>query len=279
MAERNKSRLIVFTDLDGTLLDQQTYRWDAAEPALRRLRLLGVPLVLCTSKTRAEVLPLVDALALRHPFVAENGGAVYIPRNYFPFALPTARVEAGFQVLELGQCYQKLVQALDEAAKTSGIQARGFNRMSDSEVAELCGLKRSAAKLARRREYDEPFILEKGTPKQQERFFRWLQQRGLRWRQGGRFYHLMGDNDKGVAVSRLLELYRQQYGDIRTVGLGDSPNDLDFLAVVDCPVLVAAPDGSYNDEVRAQVSDLRLAPGTGPWGWNQAVLEIVHEAA
>ncbi|MFQ5696467.1 MAG: mannosyl-3-phosphoglycerate phosphatase, partial [Terriglobia bacterium] len=49
-------RLIVFTDLDATLLDHQTYSWAAAEPALRRLRLLGIPLVFCTSKTRAEVL-------------------------------------------------------------------------------------------------------------------------------------------------------------------------------------------------------------------------------
>ncbi|MFQ5663382.1 MAG: HAD-IIB family hydrolase [Terriglobia bacterium] len=270
-------RLSVFTDLDGTLLDHNTYRWEAAQPALRRLRARGIPVVLCTSKTRAEVLPLQEALGLRHPFVSENGGAVYVPRNYFPFALPTARVEAGFQVLELGQHYQKLVRALDEAAKTSGVEVRGFNRMTDKEVAQLCRLTRSAARLARRREYDEPFLLVKGTPRQKERFFRWLQQRGLRWRQGGRFYHLMGDNDKGVAVARLIELYRQQYGEIRSAGLGDSPNDLDFLAVVDWAVLVARPDGSHDAEVRAKVPGIRLAAGVGPKGWNDAVLEMLDQ--
>lgn len=268
-------RLVVFTDLDGTLLDHHTYRWDAAEPALRRLRTLGLPVVFCTSKTRAEVLPLTEELGLRHPFVAENGGAIYVPRNYFPFALPTARVEAGFQVLELGQPYRRLVQALDEAAKTSGVQVRGFSRMGDTEVARLCGLSRAAAKLARRREYDEPFLLEKGTPKQKDRFFRWLQQRGLRCQEGGRFQHLMGDNDKGVAVRRLIDLYRQQYGEIRTVGLGDSPNDLDFLAVVDLPVLVAQPNGGHNDLVRRKVPRVQLAVGAGPAGWNSAVLQML----
>jgi mannosyl-3-phosphoglycerate phosphatase len=271
-------RLVVFTDLDGTLLDHDTYKWAAAAPALRRLRGRGIPVVLCTSKTRAEVLSLRTELGLRDPFVGENGGAIYIPRNYFPFALPTARVDAGFQVLELGQRYQKLVRALDEAAKTSGVQVQGFSHMSEKEVAEACGLSRSAARLARRREYDEPFTLEKGTPKQKERFFRWLQQRGLRWREGGRFYHLMGDNDKGVAVRRLIDLYRQQYDEIHTVGLGDSPNDGDFLAVVDSPVQVARPDGSHDWGLRTSVPGVRLAQGSGPVGWNQAMLEFLQKS-
>lgn len=266
---------LVFTDLDGTLLDDG-YQWEAARPALELLRAREIPVVLCTSKTRAEVLPLREDLGLRDPFIAENGGAAYIPRNYFPFALPTARVEAGFQVLELGTRYAHLVRALDEAAKTSGVKVRGFGRLTDKEVAKLTGLDLVQAKRARRREFDEPFLLEQGTARQKERFFRWFQQRGLRWREGGRFLHLMGDNDKGVAVRRLIQLYRQQYGEIRSLGLGDSPNDLDFLAVVDIPVLVAGPDGQHNHKVRSSLPGVRLAKGIGPLGWNQALLEMVQ---
>jgi mannosyl-3-phosphoglycerate phosphatase len=236
-----------------------------------------VPVVLATSKTRAEVLPLREQLGFTDPFITENGGAIFVPRNYFPFALPTARVESGYQVLELGERYQKLVRALDEGAKTSGVALRGFSRMTDAEVAKLTGLSRADAKRARQREYDEAFLLEKAGPKQKDRFFRWIEQRGLRWRQGGRFLHLMGDNDKGVAVSRLAALYRQLYGEVRTVGLGDSPNDLDFLAAVDVPVLVARPDGTHDTEVRRKVSGVRLASGAGPAGWNDAVLEILEE--
>ncbi|MBI2956812.1 MAG: HAD-IIB family hydrolase [Acidobacteria bacterium] len=273
------ARWIFFTDLDGTLLDHYTYSWQPAHPALRQLRLRGCPLVVCTSKTRAEVIPLREELSLTDPFVAENGGALYIPRNYFPFALPTALVESGFQVLELGQRYPKLVQALEEAAETSGVCVRGFSQMSDKEVAQHCHLTRAAAKRARQREYDEPFLIEKGTPRQKERFFRWLQQRGLRWREGSRFLHLMGDNDKGVAVAKLVELYRQLYTEVRTVGLGDSPNDLDFLQVVDLPVLVQKFDSSYDERVRQKLRHARLARGAGPVGWNETVLAILHEAA
>ncbi|MGH9862792.1 MAG: HAD-IIB family hydrolase [Candidatus Acidiferrales bacterium] len=270
------ARLIVFTDIDGTLLDSNRLRWRPAEPAVRGLRARGIPVVLCTSRTRAEVLPLRKELGLRDPFVMENGGAICIPRNYFPFALPTARVEAGFQVLELGQRYQNLVQALDEAAKTSGIEVRGFSRMSEKEVAASLGTNRAGARLARQREYDEPFLLEKGTSKQRERFFRWLQQRGLRWQEDGRFHHLMGDNDKGAAVSRLIELYRQQYGIIHTLGLGDAASDLDFLSVVDSAVVVAGADGSHDPELRRRLPQARLEPAPGPAGWNRAILDILE---
>lgn len=50
--------LVVFTDLDATLLDEETYGYEAAAPALQELRRLGAPLVLCTGRTRAEVEPL-----------------------------------------------------------------------------------------------------------------------------------------------------------------------------------------------------------------------------
>jgi mannosyl-3-phosphoglycerate phosphatase len=270
------ARLVVFTDLDGTLLDPKDGRWEAARPGLERLATLGAPLVLCTTKTRAEVLPVRQALGLADPFVTEYGGGVYIPRNYFPFALPTARVEAGFQVLELGTAYDKLVRALEEAAQTSGVVARGFHRMTDGEVAKLCKLDRATARRARQREFDEPFLLERGTAKQKDRFFRWLEQRGLRWREGARFLHLMGDNDKGVAVARLIGLYRQQYGEVVTVGLGDSRADLDFLAKVDRPLLLTGGESGLGREARTKLPRIELVAGAGPAAWNDAVLGVLR---
>lgn len=271
-------QLIIFTDLDGTLLDARTRSWRAAQAALEELRRRRLPLVLCTSMTRAQVLPLREELGIAHPFVAENGGGIYVPRNYFPFPLPAARKEADTEVLELGVAYAKLVAALDEAAQTAGVQVRGFSRLTDKEVAKLTGLSPAEARLARRREFDEPFLLEKGTPKQKEKFFNWLQQRGLRWREDSRFLHLMGDNEKGAAVRRLVEFYAKKYsGRVRTVGLGDSANDLDFLAAVDTAVVIARPDGAHDPELRAKLPGARLA-AAGPAGWNAAVQQLLASA-
>lgn len=66
--------LLVFTDLDGTLLDHHTYSWQPARPALERLDGLKIPLILCSSKTSPEMLGLRAELGNRHPFIVENGG-------------------------------------------------------------------------------------------------------------------------------------------------------------------------------------------------------------
>ena len=55
--------LVVFSDLDGTLLDHDTYAWDAAKPALTRLALLGCPVILTSSKTAAEITVLQADMA------------------------------------------------------------------------------------------------------------------------------------------------------------------------------------------------------------------------
>lgn len=269
--------MVVFTDLDATLLDHHTYSWQAATTALAQLRSAGVPVVLCTSKTCAETEPLRAELEISDPFIVENGGVIFIPLHYFPFTLPGAQLRGYFLVLELGTAYVKLVRALEEAAMTAEVVVRGFHQMSTAEVATRCGLDAAAARRAQQRGYDEPFVLETQNVGKQERFFARLRQQGLRWVRGGRFWHLMGDNDKGVAVTRLAEFYRQRDGAISTVGLGDSPNDLDFLAVVDVPILVARPDGSYDEQVQRVLPRVRLAPGVGPAGWNAAVLELLEE--
>ena len=48
----------------------------------------------------------------------------------------------------------------------------------------------------------------------------------------------LDDNDKGKAVRALKELYSEKFLEIKTIGLGDSLNDLPMLEAVDVPVLV-----------------------------------------
>jgi len=77
-----KSSWVVFTDLDGTLLDHSSYSFEAARPALEGLRARRIPVVPCTSKTRAEVEEIRTRLRNRDPFVVENGGAALIPAGW-----------------------------------------------------------------------------------------------------------------------------------------------------------------------------------------------------
>jgi mannosyl-3-phosphoglycerate phosphatase len=269
---------VFFTDLDGTLLDHRTYTWIAARPALKALARGQQPLVIVTSKTHAEVLPLLRELDRREPFVVENGGAIYIPVGYFPFPIAGAKpASRGWQRVAPGTPYSRLVAALATAARRARVLVRGFSQMSASEVAECTGLELGAARRAQQREFDEPFVILGGCPRKWLRLRREIQKLGLRATRGSRFFHILGKNDMGAAVLRLAAWFRRAApgGISLTVGLGDSPNDIPLLRAVDAPILVAQPGGRYDRETLSAVPRAKRAGGVGPNGWNHAVLQLL----
>jgi mannosyl-3-phosphoglycerate phosphatase len=270
-----RTPLVVFTDLDGTLLDHGNYSFEPARPALEALLEAGIPLVFCTSKTRLETERWRRALSNVHPFIVENGGAVYVPEGYFGTGVRFDRRAGGYDVLEFGRPYADLRRALQEIRASTGLPLRGFGDMTVEEIAGLCGFTREDAALAAMREYDEPFV---GTDViGLSRVVAAAADAGLNVVSGGRFHHLVGGSDKGLAVRALRGLFVRSRGPVRTVGLGDSPNDEPMLREVDVPVLVRKPDGGHAGAVH--LSGLVVAPYAGPEGWREAVLEILRGAA
>lgn len=275
-------RYLVFTDLDGCLLDSQTYSFDAAQPALDQLQAHHVPVVLVSSKTRAEIEPLRQRLNHQGPFIVENGGAVFIPDGTFTFQMKRARRRAAYQVIEFGTPYAMLRDVLKQIEDTVGTPLIGFGDLSIDEIMELTGLTHEAAARAKLREYDEPYLMD-GPVTLVKEVCRQIVIRGLQWTKGGRFFHLTGLNDKGQAALSLLQCYKRQWhldgspDTVETVGIGDSLNDLPVLLAVDHPVLVQKPDGSYDREI--DVPRLIRAPGIGPVGWNHAILDLLKVAA
>ncbi len=276
------TRYVVFTDLDGTLLDAETYDFAAAEPALEALRARRIPIVLVSSKTRAEMEPLRRRLEHHDPFIVENGAAVFVPQGLFAFPLERVRTKSFYDVIELGLPYHMLRDVLKQIEDAVETPLRGFGDLSVDDVMRLTGLSRTDATLAKMREYDEPFLLE-GPPALVAEVCRQIVTRGLRWTKGGRLYHLTGENDKGAAVELLLQCYQRQQRlsnspcRIESVGIGDSVNDGPLLAAVDHPIIVQKPDGSYDPDLHAP--RLTRAPGIGPEGWNAAVLSLLRRSA
>jgi mannosyl-3-phosphoglycerate phosphatase family protein len=261
-------KTVIFTDLDGSLLHPKTYSFEEALPALRLIRETGVPLVLCSSKTRAEIEVYRRRLGSAHPFIAENGGGIFIPAGYFPFAV-NGDLLNDYIVISLGTSYRdirKTFAGIREASQTTVI---GFGDMDASEIAAATGLSPEEAALAKEREFDEPFMFQGGSD---GRFLKGIEDAGFRWTQG-RFFHMLGNSDKGTAVHILKKHYEREHGRIKSVGIGDSLNDLPLLREVDYPVLIRREDGSH--EERVKVPNLIRTEGIGPAGWAEAVLELL----
>jgi mannosyl-3-phosphoglycerate phosphatase len=265
------SHCLVFTDLDGTLLDSETYSYQKSLAAINRLKENDIPIILCSAKTRAEQEIYRRELRLFYPFIVENGGAIFIPRGYFPFPFDYHKAVDDLLAIELAIPHSRVKKLLARIGKENDFRFRGFSEMSVVEVAEITGLNFEFAKLAKQREYDEPVRFDSSRERDLSKFLAKIEEAGLNWSYGGRLYHVMGGGGKGKAVEILGGLYRKMWGDIRTVGLGNSLNDLPMLSQVDIPVLVQKKDHSWED---IDLPRLRKIQGVGPEGWSSAIVDI-----
>lgn len=278
-------KIIIFTDLDGTLLDAYTYAFDPAVPSLNLLKEHNIPLIICSSKTRKEIEHYRKKLGNHHPFISENGGGIYIPKNYFPTDLYKALTplltkgvssdflkNSDYYVVKLGAKYSEIRKVIKDLQK-NGFLIRGFGDMKIEELANLANMRIEEAKMAKKRDFDEPFIFD-GEENEKQKLFESIKSKGFNFTVG-RFYHIMGNSDKGKAVSFLINLYKKYYDEIITIAIGDNTNDKPMFEKVDYPVLVKKPDGSYDSNI--DIPGIIKADRIGPEGWNKAVSELLKE--
>lgn len=267
--------LLLFTDLDGTLLGSEDYRYDAVLPTLKTLHQQGIPVIPVTSKTRAEVETLIHTLGLETPFVVENGSAAFIPRETCPFALPPGEDMGAYRVVQWGVAYVMARAGLKAIAQELGRPLKGFGDFSVEQVQQLTGLSMQDAQQAKMREFSEPFLTPKNVSSTQLTLA--VEAMGFRVVMGDRFSHLIGDGaGKGVAVQQLTALYRSTLAPdapLTTIGLGNSPNDIDMLEHTDQSIVMP---GAHGPHPRLGERGWAIAPHPAPEGWAAAVERLLH---
>ena len=275
MVDLTMTTLILFSDLDGTLLNTEDYNYQAALPVIKRLKALGIPVIPVTSKTRAEVETLIQEMGLSDPFVVENGSAIYIPRETCPFKLPDGEDHGPYRLLKLGVTYVMARAGLKAIAQEIGRPLKGFGDLSVDQVQQLTGLETVDAQQAKTREFTEPFLTPKNV--EPEKLTAAVTAMGFRVVVGDRFSHLIGpEAGKGFAVHRLVACYATTFPEgetIRTVGLGNSPNDLDMLENVDTAIILPGESGPHP---RLADRGWQLAPEPAPEGWAIAVTQVLE---
>jgi mannosyl-3-phosphoglycerate phosphatase len=235
-------------------------------PFLRMTARSGIPLVLCSTRTRAELESLQQELGLQHPFLCENGAAVFVPYGYFGFAVPGARVVSGYEVIELGRPYPEVVDALHRTAGESGVDVVGFNDMSIEDIADAGGVSLLEARLAKLREYSELFRIPGAQSSRRQRLFRALWTRGHGCTTGGRYDYVGSPFDEGAGIDLIRRLYRRTFSRVVTAGCGDPAEDSALLERVDIPI--AVPRANRADAptiMKLPAAQFSVNPGVGGW--------------
>ena len=258
--------ILVFSDLDGTLIEHETYSIDAARPALQRLAEHGIELILNSSKTREEIEAIQLAIGLNAPFVCENGAALY-------HHLPEAQQAEGHERITFGLPKANWLSRVHELREARGYLFEGFSDWTDEQTREHTGLSLEQAALARRREFSEP-ILWMDSDEHRAAFLAELSRLDLKMLEGGRFLSIQSDYDKSSAMD-WLQHDRSQASPIITVALGDSPNDLAMLERADIAVVVRS---DKSDQLNlANPQRIIYTDQRGPQGWNTAVMTILDK--
>ncbi len=253
---------VIFTDLDGTLLDEN-YRCNEAIEVIEKLKELKIPIVFVSAKTRFEQEIFRKMLGIEDPFIVEDGSAIYIPKEYFRFDLKM-RVEKrdNYDVIVLGVYVDEIRKLIDKIREK--FYLRCYSCMSVEEVAKLTGLSFEMAELAKRREFSETIV-------EADKFALKYLKDHFNVQIGGKFIHVYGKGaDKGRAVRILTEIYRKNYSNVLTIGIGNSYTDIDMLRVVDIPALVKNRDGWIEVDF-----EVYKANGIATQGWIEVVKKFV----
>src|SRR5262249_35794145 len=183
--EEFAQRLLVVTDIDGSLLQPGTRSLPDERAALEFLSARGIPLVINSSRTRAEIERLHQALHILTPFISEHGSALFVPHGSFPFMPAGARPAVGGVVIEFGRRYHEVVDTLRLTSRELGVEIVGFAELTIDDVARELGVPPMEAQLAKLREYTELFRMVDEKDATRSRLIRALRRRGLRcWRVG-----------------------------------------------------------------------------------------------
>jgi mannosyl-3-phosphoglycerate phosphatase family protein len=268
--------LIVFTDLDGTLLDAHTYAVGPAREMLARLAAQHIPVVFCSSKTAAEQRPLRRELGLEHtPYIVENGAAVLVPDSAGLAVTDWPRVpdHPNERMRVLGQSADRVRAGLARATARTGQAVAGYADLTVRHIADLTGLDEPSAARARQRDFSETLI-DQWPAAQWSALEAALSAEGLICRHGGRFRTVSGaESDKGRAARLVASLYSVAIGQpVVTAGIGDSGNDEGLLISVDHPYLVAHHERSW---ASLDVPGLVRTSQAGPSGWNEAIQHLL----
>ncbi len=265
------NHILIFTDLDGTLLDHHNYSAKPADRLIEQLHDQGTAdIIPVTSKTQSELQWLRNSIPLQNILsVTENGSVIHACGSS-----PLGDDDRAHSIL-LGIRYRAILEQVAKLPQSLRHHITGFADMPVEQVMATTGLRLDDARRAQDREATEPFLWSGSAP-ELSALREILIEENIQVQRGGRFYHLTGQATKENAMAKIISAFVERKPDFQiiSIALGDGPNDLAMIEAANFGVIMPNPDGVTIETAKAHV---RSAPVPGPEGWVMAVQEILGE--
>jgi mannosyl-3-phosphoglycerate phosphatase len=272
-------RLVVVTDIDDSLLEPGARALPSEREALEFLSVRGIPLVINSSRTHAEIERIQETLALLTPSISEHGSALFLPPDSIPSIPERAARAVSGHVIEFGRPYHEVVDAVRETARELGIEIVGFADLTIEDAARELGVSDVEAQLAKLREYTELIRIADDTDARRSHVFNALRRRGLRCWPNGRHHLVTATRDRAESLLTLKALWRDAWGEPPwIVGFGNSEDDVPWLRHADVVVIVQDDRTGVDPRILSKLPTARVSQRPGRLGWSDAIVECVRSA-
>ena len=252
-------KILIFTDLDGSLLHRDTFKFDEIKNYLRELISKGIFIIPNTSKTEVEILEFNNELGSNLPFISENGAAIN-GLNLLNSDLP--------KELILSREKDNLLNMFKNIVPINlQNKCMWVSSMEKKRQSLIFGLDDKKLNLALNRKYTIPFIFN-GTKTEKNQLSKIIRTEGLFLQEGGRVINLTDRTNKAKALQVFLRFYKKYHKNVNTIAVGDNYNDLEMLKVSDYPCLV------FNDEFTLDeipINNLIATNKPSPQGWADVI--------
>ena len=270
-------RRVVVTDIDDSLLEPGARALPSERAALDFLFDRGIPLVINSSRTHAEIERIQEALRLLTPSISEHGSALFIPPGSLPSIPDRAARAVSGHVLEFGRPYHEVVDAVRATSRELGMEIVGFADLTIEDAARELGVTDVEAQLAKLREYTELIRIADETDARRSHVFNALRRRGLRCWPTGRHHLVTATRDRTESLLSLKALWRDAWGEPPCiVGLGNTEEDVTWLRHADVAVIVQNDRGGVDPRILSKLPTARVSQRPGRLGWSDAIFECIR---
>ena len=252
-------KILIFTDLDGSLLHRDTFKFDEIKDYLKILLSQGIFIIPNTSKTEKEILEFNNELGSDLPYISENGAAINglnLLNSNLPKELILSREKDN-------------IRKIFENSIPLNLQnkCKWLSEMDKKKQSLIFGLVNEKLKMALDRKYTIPFIFE-GTKSEKTELSKVVKNKGLALQEGGRVINLTDKVNKAKALQVFIRFFKKNNKNVKTIAVGDNHNDLDMLKTSDFPCLV------FNDKFtldQIPINDLIITNKPSPEGWADVI--------
>ena len=256
---KKKLTIIIFTDLDGSLLHRDTFKFDSIKDYLKGLLDKGIIVIPNSSKTEKEIEKFNQELGVEIPYISENGSAIHglnLINQNFPNEIILSRKK------------EELLKILNEKTPEKLLnKCVQISKLSKKEQEKIFGQKDDKLKDALQRKYTLPLLFN-GNNSEKNKLLKVLNSNSLTLQEGGRVLNLCDNINKIKSMNRVIKILKKTEDKIKTIAVGDNYNDLEMLKNSDLPCLV------FNDQFKLDkinIDNLIFSNKPSPEGWADVI--------